>query len=138
MAKIKTVNLNANGVLDNLKSTVNSNIKEENSKQVKSDSSNEKENSNNNVKSDSSKSTNTGISKQVITESSNKEKEYSDKPVISEKKKKNKCNYMLTDDTLTQLLELQLYTVKAGKKKDFSALVTESINDLYKKYLGEK
>lgn len=136
MAKIKTVNLNASGVLDNLKNTVNSGIKEETSKQVNSYSSNEKGNSNNNVKDDYRKSTNTETSKKVITESNNTVKEYYDKPISDEKKKKNKCNYMLTDDTLTQLLELQLYTVKAGKKKDLSALVTESINDLYKKYLG--
>lgn len=115
MAKIKAVNLNANGVLDNLKSTINSNIKEETGKQVKSYS-----------------------SKSINTETGNTEKEYSNKPVNVEKKKKNKCNYMLTDDTLTQLLELQLYTVKIGKKRDFSSLVTEAINDLYKKYLCEK
>lgn len=91
MAKIKTINLNTNGVIDKLTNVINA---EEEKK------------------------------KQVVEEKSNKRKE--------EKKKRN---YMLTDQTVTQLLELQLYFVGAGRKKDLSQLVTEAVEDLHNKYI---
>ncbi|MBU3130723.1 hypothetical protein [Clostridium tagluense] len=64
-----------------------------------------------------------------MEETSNQVKEEMCKPVIEEKKKKEKKNFMLTETAIDQLFQLKF----KYRKKDYSTIVEEAIAAYYQK-----